>query len=74
MTLERTPPELSADLIERGIVLAGGGALLRDIDRLLMDETGLPVIVADDPLTCVVRGSGKALEKMDTLGSIFTND
>ena len=53
---------------------SGGGALLRDLDRLLMEETGLPVIVAEDPLTCVVRGSGKALEKMDKLGSIFTND
>jgi rod shape-determining protein MreB len=72
--LEQTPPELCSDVAERGIVLTGGGALLRDIDRLLMEETGLPVIVADDPLTCVVRGSGKALEKMDKLGSIFTND
>ena len=51
------------------MVLTGGGALLRDIDRLLMEETGLPVIVADDPLTCVVRGSGRALEKMDKLGT-----
>ena len=56
------------------MVLTGGGALLRDIDRLLMEETGLPVIVADDPLTCVVRGSGMALEKMDHLGSIFANE
>jgi rod shape-determining protein MreB len=61
--LERTPPELGADIAERGMVLTGGGALLRDVDRLLMEETGLPVIVADDPLTCVVRGCGKALEK-----------
>jgi rod shape-determining protein MreB len=72
--LEHTPPELGADIAETGMVLTGGGALLRDIDRLLMEETGLPVIVADDPLTCVVRGSGKALERMDKLGSIFTND
>ena len=72
--LEHTPPELGADIAEKGMVLTGGGALLRDVDRLLMEETGLPVIVADDPLTCVVRGSGKALEKMDKLGSIFTND
>ena len=56
------------------MVLTGGGALLRDIDRLLMEETGLPVIVADDPLTCVVRGSGRALEKVDTRATIFTND
>src|SRR4029077_14647577 len=72
--LEHTPPELGADIAEKGMVLTGGGALLRDIDRLLMEETGLPVIVAEDPLTCVVRGSGKALERMDKLGSIFTSD
>ena len=65
--LEHTPPELGADIAERGMVLTGGGALLRDVDRLLMEETGLPVIVADDPLTCVVRGCGKALENMDKL-------
>ncbi len=72
--LEQTPPELGADIAEKGMVLTGGGALLRDLDRLLMEETGLPVIVADDPLTCVVRGSGKALEKMEHFGPIFTND
>ena len=72
--LESTPPELAADIAERGIVLTGGGALLRDIDRLLMEETGLPVFVADDPLTCVVRGSGRALDKMDKVGTLFTND
>ncbi|TMH97608.1 MAG: rod shape-determining protein [Betaproteobacteria bacterium] len=72
--LEQTPPELGADIPEKGMVLTGGGALLRDLDRLLMEETGLPVIVADDPLTCVVRGSGKALEKMEHFGPIFTND
>ena len=72
--LERTPPELGADIAERGMVLTGGGALLRDVDRLLMEETGLPVIVADDPLTCVVRGCGKALENMDKLVTIFTSD
>jgi rod shape-determining protein MreB len=71
IALEQTPPELGADIAEKGMVLTGGGALLRDIDRLLMEETGLPVTVADDPLTCVVRGSGIALEKMDKLGSIF---
>ena len=54
--------------------LAGGGALLHDLDRLLTEETGLPVIIADDPLTCVARGSGMALEKMDKLGSIFANE
>ncbi len=72
--LEQTPPELAADIAEKGMVITGGGALLRDIDRLLMEETGLPVIVAEDPLTCVVRGSGMALEKIERLGSIFTND
>ncbi len=72
--LEQTPPELGADIAEKGMVIAGGGALLRDIDWLLMEETGLPVIVADDPLTCVVRGSGKALERMEKLGSIFASE
>jgi rod shape-determining protein MreB len=72
--LERTPPELGADIAEAGMVLTGGGALLRDVDRLLMEETGLPVIVADDPLTCVVRGCGKALENMEKLQTIFTSD
>jgi rod shape-determining protein MreB and related proteins len=72
--LEQTPPELGADIADKGMVLTGGGALLRDMDRLLMEETGLPVILADDPLTCVARGSGKALEEMDRLGGIFTHD
>ena len=72
--LEKTPPELGADIAERGMVLTGGGALLRDLDRLLMEETGLPVIVADEPLTCVARGSGMALEKMDKLASIFASE
>ncbi len=72
--LEQTPPELGADITEKGIMLTGGGALLRDLDRLLMEETGLPVVVAEDPLTCVVRGCGIALERMDKLGSIFTNE
>jgi rod shape-determining protein MreB len=71
--LEQTPPELGADVAEKGMVLTGGGALLRDLDRLLMEETGLPVIVAEDPLTCVVRGSGRALEEMDRLGAVFAN-
>ena len=71
--LEQTPPELGADVAERGIVLTGGGALLKDIDRLLMEETGLPVVIADDPLTCVARGGGRALELIDEHGGdIFT--
>jgi rod shape-determining protein MreB len=72
--LEQTPPELAADIAEKGMVLTGGCALLRDIDRLLMEETGLPVIIAEDPLTSVVRGCGKALERIERLGNIFTND
>ena len=72
--LEQTPPELGADIAERGMMLTGGGALLRDLDRLLMEETGLPVHVAEDPLTCVVRGCGLALERMDKLGTIFTSE
>ena len=72
--LEQTPPELGADIVSKGMMLTGGGALLRDIDRLLMEETGLPVIIADDPLTCVVRGSGKALDHMDKLHNIFARD
>ncbi len=72
--LEQTPPELGSDIAEKGMVLTGGGALLRDLDRLLMEETGLPVIVAEDPLTCVVRGSGRALEEMDKLHGVFAQD
>jgi rod shape-determining protein MreB len=72
--LEQTPPELGADIAEKGMVLTGGGALLRNLDRLLMEETGLPVIVSDDPLTCVVRGSGKALEMIEQLSPIFTSE
>jgi len=70
MTLERTPPELAADLIERGIVMCGGGALLRGLDRLISEETSLPVIVADDPLTAVALGTGKVLEEMRYLKKI----
>jgi len=69
--LEQAPPELAADIAERGMVLTGGGALLKDLDRLLMEETGLPVIVAEDPLTCVVRGAGIAIELIDQFGDHF---
>jgi rod shape-determining protein MreB len=67
--LEQTPPELASDIAETGLVLTGGGALLRDLDVLLAEETGLPVIIAEDPLTCVARGGGKALELMDKAGN-----
>ena len=63
--LEQSPPELAADIAQSGIVLTGGGALLTDLDRLISEETGLPVIVAEDPLTCVARGGGVAMEMMD---------
>ena len=66
--LEKTPPELGSDVAERGMVVTGGGALLRDLDRLLMEETGLPVILAEDPLTCVARGGGKYLEMIEEYG------
>ena len=69
--LEQTPPEIGADIAERGMMLTGGGALLRDLDRLLSEETGLPVLVAEDPLTCVVGGCGIALEQQ--MDSIFSN-
>jgi len=67
MTLERCPPELAADLIDNGIVLAGGGALLRGIDRLISEETGLPVTVAEDALTAIAKGTGIVLQEMDSL-------
>ncbi len=73
VAFERCPPELSADIVDKGIVLAGGGALLSQIDVLLREETGLPVTVADEPLTCVVYGTGKALDQLDTLKGITVN-
>lgn len=69
-TLERTPPELAADIVDKGIVMAGGGALLRGMDKLIREETGLPVTIAEDPLSCVVLGSGKALNELNVLREI----
>jgi len=71
VALENTPPELAADIAERGIVLTGGGALLTNLDHLLRHITGLPITVADDPLTCVALGTGHALEEMKTLRSVL---
>ncbi len=65
ITLEKTPPELAADIMDRGIVMAGGGALLRGLDRLVSEETGMPVHVAEEPMSCVALGTGKALEDLD---------
>jgi rod shape-determining protein MreB len=70
VALERTPPELSADIVDRGIVLTGGGSLLKNLDRLLREETGLPVSVAEDPLSSVVLGTGKMLSDFDLLRKI----
>ena len=72
-TLERCPPELAADLVDRGIVLAGGGALLRGLDRLLREETGLPVHVAEDPLSAVAEGTGKMLQEIEVLKRVTTS-
>lgn len=70
--LEKTPPELGADIAERGMMLTGGGALLRDLDQLLQEQTGLPVHIAEEPLNCVVKGCGIALENIDRLHTAFT--
>jgi rod shape-determining protein MreB len=74
VTLERCPPELAADLVDRGIVLAGGGALLRGIDRLLAEQTGLPVHLADDPLSAVAEGTGVVLHELNFLRKVATSD
>lgn len=72
-TLEKTPPELASDIMEKGIVLAGGGALIRNLDKLLSIETGMPVYVAEEPLNCVVRGTGKTLDDLERLKTVLIN-
>ena len=71
--LEKTPPELSADLVDMGLVLTGGGALLKNIDKLITKETGLPVVIAEDPLSCVVLGTGKTLEHEETFSTLLVD-
>ncbi len=73
LTLEKTPPELASDIIEKGIVLAGGGALIQNLDKLLSNETGMPVYIAEEPLDCVVRGTGKTLEDLEKLKTVLIN-
>jgi len=73
VSLERTPPELASDIVDRGIILSGGGALLRSLDSLLKEETGLPVMLADDPLTSVVMGAGKTLDEISLLRQVTVN-
>ena len=70
IALERTPPELASDIVDKGIVLAGGGSLLRNLDVLLREETGLPITLADDPLTAVVMGAGKVLDELSLLKDV----
>ena len=70
-TLERTPPELAADIVDKGIILAGGGSLLRNLDVLIREETGLPVTITEDPLSAVVLGSGKALDELNLLKEVM---
>lgn len=72
-TLEKTPPELASDIMEKGIVLAGGGALIKNLDKLLSEKTGMPVYVAEDPLDCVVKGTGKTLENIEKLRTVLIN-
>jgi len=71
MALERTPPELSSDILDRGVIMTGGGSLLRGLDRRLREETGLPVSVMDDPLTCVAKGAGKILENIEEYSKVL---
>ena len=72
-TLERTPPELSSDIMEKGIVLSGGGALIKNLDKLIAERTEMPVYIAEDPLECVVKGTGKTLEDLERLKTVLIN-
>jgi len=72
VALENTPPELAADICDKGIVLTGGGALLNRLDLVLREATGLPVVVAESPLSCVVLGTGRALEELKRLRNVLT--
>lgn len=73
-TLEKTPPELASDIVEKGIVLAGGGALIKNLDKLLSQKTGMPVYIAESPLECVVKGTGKTLEDLERLKTVLINN
>lgn len=73
ITLEKTPPELASDIMEKGIYLAGGGALIKNLDKLVNKETGMPVYIAEEPLECVVRGTGKTVEDLERLKSVLIN-
>jgi rod shape-determining protein MreB len=73
-TLDRTPPELCGDIMDRGIVLTGGGALLKGLDERLRHETGMPVIIAEQPLNCVVMGSGKCVEEFEALQQVLISE
>lgn len=72
-TLERTPPELASDIMEKGIILAGGGALIKNLDKLLSQKTGMPVLIADNALDCVAKGAGKTLEELEKLKTVLIN-
>ena len=73
-TLDRTPPELSGDIMDRGIVLTGGGALLHGLDERLRHETGMPIVIADNPLECVALGSGKCVEEFEALQQVLISE
>ena len=73
ITLEKTPPELAADIVEKGVVLSGGGALIRNLDKLISQKIEMPVYVAEDPLECVVKGTGKTLADLEKLKDVLIN-